>query len=133
MNQRRLYAVAMSIALCSVSGCGTLWNMEFSKDRDIGERRLYGGLRIDAGLAFAHPIDAVSASNPDDEKLLNVFAMCVVAILDSPLSAIPDTLTLPITIPATIKRLQAGDAKASRIIDDNQQRVNGRIHLEDIR
>jgi uncharacterized protein YceK len=114
----------MSIALCSVSGCGTLWNMEFSKERDIGERRVYGGLRIDA-MAFVQPIDAIS--KPDDEKLLNVFAMCVVAILDSPLSAIADTLTLPITIPATIKRLKAGDGKASSTSDDNPQRVNGGI------
>jgi len=124
MNQSRLYALAMSIALCSVSGCGTLWNMEFSKDRDIGERRVYGGLRIDA-QAFVHPIDAISKR--DDEKLINVFALCVVAILDSPLSAIADTLTLPITIPATIKRLNAGDGKASSTSDDNPERLKGGI------
>jgi uncharacterized protein YceK len=127
MNQSRLYALAMSIAICSFSGCGTLWNMEFSKDRNIGERRVYGGLRIDADLAFVQPIDAVSGSKRDDEKLLNVFAMCVVAILDSPLSAIADTLTLPITIPATIKRLKAGDGKASGTSDDNPERLKGGI------
>jgi uncharacterized protein YceK len=127
MNKSQVYCFAMSLALSSLSGCGTFWNMEFSKDRDIGDRRIYGGLRIDANMAFVQPIDAISASIPDGEELFNAFAFCVVGILDSPLSAVADTLTLPITIRATIKRLKAGQGNASSASNDKPERVYGGI------
>jgi uncharacterized protein YceK len=127
MNQSRVYTLALSIAVLSLSGCGTFWNMEFSKERDTGEKRIYGGLQIDANLAFVGPIEAVSESKPQGEGLLNAFALCIGAILDSPFSAIADTLTLPITIPATIKRLKAGNGKTSSVTDDKPERVYGGI------
>ncbi len=70
MNRKHLYALLVSVALC---GCGTMDNM-----RGVhGESRVYGGLRQD--------VKEVARGNP-------------AAALDMPLSAVGDTVTLPVTV-----------------------------------
>jgi uncharacterized protein YceK len=107
------FTVAVFLAFSSLSGCGTIWNMEFSKERDTGERRIYGGLQIDANAAFVQPFESISESKTESNGPDHTIALCVLAIFDAPMSAIADTLTLPITIPATMKKLKANNGKPS--------------------
>lgn len=77
MFRKLLLGLSLSAILC---GCGTMDNMTGG-----GERRVYGGVRND--------LQHVSSGKAG-------------AILDVPLSAVGDTVTLPITAVRALSRSQ---------------------------
>jgi uncharacterized protein YceK len=95
MNRRRLAVLLLTAIVAAVAGCGTVLNLD-------EEQGVYGGVRTDAAMTglMAH------ALTDECHKLGRrmTFAIGLAAFADIPLSAIADTLTLPITIPATLTR-----------------------------
>lgn len=93
---------AISVALLSVCacGCGTLLNVAPESPIDPGHtlraahhRAVYGGVQNSMLLG----------GEQLDELTTLPFGICFLAI-DVPISAVGDTVTLPITIPATWER-----------------------------
>ena len=78
-------------------GCMTMVNVSLDK-------KVYGGLEMDA---CAIPMVAMAITpnqNPDDFPLLGKLLFGAGMIIDMPLTLVGDTLTLPITIPAAYRR-----------------------------
>jgi hypothetical protein len=91
-------AVAAS-ALFALTGCGTLSNLQekpgylfFPPHADAPPNRIYGGVRISVKEGW--------------------FA-------DVPFSAVADTITLPVTIPATVVRVAAGNKAVKQCPPEN--------------
>lgn len=84
-----------------LSGCGTLLNISFphgNPDCDHSNPEIYGGVSEDVNWAWQLLSDAPSGSYPAAVKIAQlVVAPCVLCI-DLPLSAVADTLTLPVTV-----------------------------------
>ncbi|MFQ5731553.1 MAG: YceK/YidQ family lipoprotein [Planctomycetaceae bacterium] len=94
MRMRAMIVAAVSVCVC---GCGTSMNLSTSTG-DLGPKVIYGGVRIDAENAW---------KSPQFWKAIGPFwaSVCFIGYtIDLPLSAVADTLTLPITVPATIDR-----------------------------
>ena len=91
-----------AIALFLLSGCGTVMNL---RTADSGyrlpeshvPRTVYGGVKLDAA-AGRRSFDAAA------ERPGQAVVGAVVWGVDLPISAVADTLTLPLTIPAAIGR-----------------------------
>jgi uncharacterized protein YceK len=104
-------ACVAAVLACALSGCGTFVNC-------TSGREIYGGIKQDAQNGASHLAEAFSGpcpslsqfpDNPSSGKqtLIRTFcAGCGVGMLalDLPVSAVADTLTLPITIPATLMK-----------------------------
>jgi uncharacterized protein YceK len=93
--------VAASV-LFALTGCGTLTNLQekpellFTRDPDAPPKRIYGGVRISAEEGW--------------KDLTGGWGLVPGTcrwVVDVPLSAVGDTLTLPVTIPATLARTAA--------------------------
>lgn len=99
MVSQRIGAILAVGVVALFSGCGTLINL--GKDREV-----YGGVRLDSkcgegGLdIWRHPDKYAQPVFPYASLLA---AACWVGV-DLPLSAVADTLTLPLTIPTALKR-----------------------------
>lgn len=93
MNRACAIAV-LGLMLACLGGCGTFFNFaDFHGAREeFGNERIYGGVAIDF-LAISE-IDGFW-------QAIGVF---LVMPIELPLSFVMDTLTLPITIPATLGR-----------------------------
>ncbi len=100
------------------SGCMACLNMrdgpdpKFHTDSVLPPRAVYGGVRLDA-IVFADGVYDVCA-DPSlrlGERLL-VPPYLVLLLADLPLSAVADTITLPITIRATLNRHPEPDTRA---------------------
>jgi len=95
------------VAIVLASGCGTLDNVSVRyplPPPTVSEppNRIYGGVTADAkefwGLAKLGPVPILDPWAP-------VYAVQLFgSLIDIPFSAVGDTFTLPVTIPATIKR-----------------------------
>jgi uncharacterized protein YceK len=97
-------------------GCGTVVNC--TSVNGPAARSIYGGVRQDAangsrhlGEAFAGPAPSFTQmpqppSTPRDFASKSFCAACGVCMLavDLPASAVADTLTLPVTVPATLMK-----------------------------
>lgn len=87
----------------SLCGCGTVMNLRSPtsarKRSDIATPRasVYGGVKLDAAAGRR-------SFQSSDGRLGPLFAGGYVWGIDLPLSAVADTLTLPITVPASISR-----------------------------
>ncbi len=85
-------ALVTAVAVFGLAGCGTVKNLE---DRPMGyfrpkgdaEKRVYGGVRIDAEWASGYFVR-------DGDWFLGTYLLAV----DLPLCAVADTMTLPITL-----------------------------------
>ncbi len=111
----RRTATAFLAALLALGpgGCGTIVNFNGSPGKEI-----YGGVKQDALSGSDHFVEAFSSScpsfSPVPEKpslgkqvLIKSFcAGCGVCMwfVDLPISAVADTLTLPVTIPAALTK-----------------------------
>jgi uncharacterized protein YceK len=94
--------VVAALALCVLSGCGTLVNLAAAKEEraSCGEPpQVYGGVCMSAAVGAG-----IIAEAPNDPKggpvvgvLDCVFGACYL-LIDLPLSAAGDTLTLPYTL-----------------------------------
>jgi uncharacterized protein YceK len=82
-------------AALAASGCGTMGNL---KDHD----RIYGGVAIDAAPVRQACKDLVSAKDDREFTLQQDGVILTYGVIDLPLSAVMDTLTLPITVTRTL-------------------------------
>lgn len=88
-------------SLFLLEGCGTLLNTcWFTPTEEVN--RVYGGVRVDVQLAQEAAVAA--RDGKDFSERFRAMTGSALMIADVPLSAIGDTLTLPITIPASINR-----------------------------
>jgi uncharacterized protein YceK len=106
-------AVVLAAALC---GCGTVVNCINGDGR--APRQIYGGVKQDAQNGWRHLGEAFSGPAPcftqmpqppsagRDFVAKTFCAGCGVGMLavDLPISAVTDTLTLPVTVPATLMK-----------------------------
>ncbi len=108
-------------AFCALllAGCGTLRNLDFgsccSGERP-GSHRVFGGVRGDLESAGATVGNAAGGPGSFAERAglvaLAVAVTVPVTAIDLPLSAVGDTLTLPLTIPtASHEERQPADAE----------------------
>lgn len=100
---RALFAVATLFAASLLSGCGTFANLSIGARQGWKNALIYGGVRRDvqsAGNWIDH--SWTWGPNLDIQQDLGTVVGVGLVGLDVPLSAIGDTLTLPITIPAAI-------------------------------
>lgn len=96
MATRLVCAAFLAVAALSNSGCGTFANM--SSSHADGGQRIYGGVRLDCVMTWAalsYTFGHNDGSHSD---------ATLEGIPDLPLSAIGDTVTLPFTITASIRR-----------------------------
>ncbi|HTU93812.1 MAG TPA: YceK/YidQ family lipoprotein [Gemmataceae bacterium] len=114
----RLAATACLAAVLAavLSGCGTVVNC-FNVN-GAAARAIYGGVRQDAVNGHRHLVEAFSPTAPclsempkppsagRDFAAKSFCAACGVGMLavDLPVSAVADTLTLPVTVPATLMK-----------------------------
>jgi uncharacterized protein YceK len=137
---RKSAVVLAAVFVLAVGGCGTMNNLTTSdkpaEGREAGTPpadRVYGGVALDARVGsswLAAPFiprreaDAGPAIGPA-EKVVD--AVCKVGIgtyvlaVDMPLSAVADTLTLPVTVPAALKRHGAPAARRPEPADQEDE------------
>src|SRR5687768_16376702 len=90
---RRLSAALLPL----LAGCGTVANL-VPVPPATGEMRVYGGVATD--LDTARQMSAGAAATDDPVERCLCYANAALAVLDVPLSAVGDTLTLPVTVAA---------------------------------
>jgi uncharacterized protein YceK len=83
-----------------LTGCATGLNTLYYTP-DEGGNQVYGGVKLDALLIKA---SITGHSEQFHDTPLARAWVATLATLDLPLSAVADTLTLPITVPATLLR-----------------------------
>lgn len=121
----RLKAAACLAAVLGVglSGCGTVVNC-FNVN-GAAAKAIYGGVRQDADNGTRHLGEAFSGPAPSFTKMpkppstaadiasKSFCAACGVCMLavDLPVSAVADTLTLPVTVPATLTKSKKNSKK----------------------
>lgn len=94
------------LACLLASGCGTLLNVSpvaTSDPEGVPHRFLYGGVQHDTERIKAS-IDDVKLYPDSQKALLTNIGTASFHAIDTPLSAVGDTLTLPATIKASIDR-----------------------------
>jgi uncharacterized protein YceK len=102
MRRASLTAVLL-LAAVAPSGCGTIANLSTGAENGWKNAQIYGGVRRDVKSANEWFADSWTPAN-DSDVMQDIGAVVGVGLvgLDLPLSAIGDTLTLPLTIPASI-------------------------------
>jgi len=111
---RSATACLAALLACGPGGCGTIVNLSASPGKEI-----YGGVKQDALSGSDHLAEAFSRStcptfspvperpSPGKEALIKSFCagcgVCMWAV-DLPISAVADTLTLPVTVPAALAK-----------------------------
>jgi len=110
------------VAAAALSGCGTICNTWSCCSS--GPHRVYGGVLLDA-QAFVETFQAKDPEKQVEWSLLNagtaVLEGCFLAI-DLPLSAVADTLTLPITIPTAIEKISAKEERGNPTHAQNENK-----------
>ncbi|HTU18168.1 MAG TPA: hypothetical protein VMG10_08895 [Gemmataceae bacterium] len=106
-------AAALAIVAGLLSGCGTVANLETGARQGWKNAQIYGGVRRDV-QSGADWFDHSWTPLKNWEIMQDVGAVVGVALvgIDVPLSAVGDTLTLPVTIPASI---WGGSRKAAAV------------------
>jgi uncharacterized protein YceK len=109
-------AYVAAVLAAVVCGCGTVVNC-FNVN-GVANRAIYGGVREDAANGTRHITEAFTGPAPSftpmpkppspvsDLASKSFCAVCGVGMLavDLPVSAVADTLTLPVTVPATLMK-----------------------------
>ncbi len=99
LTQRRLKAVLTALSLFS-AGCASVVNMQDTQHMC----HVYGGLHLD-GCLIAHDANAIIDPASYAKEAHEIpFGLGFAAIPDLPLSAVADTVTLPITVPVLLLR-----------------------------
>jgi uncharacterized protein YceK len=102
MTRRSLLLLFLAAAFPLLSGCGTVLNLARPGGNPFYEfqsqPKMYGGVCEDVRWAWTLVSDSPGGSYPIAGKVAQlVVAPCVLCI-DLPLSAVADTLTLPLTV-----------------------------------
>jgi uncharacterized protein YceK len=109
-------ACLLAALVSLLGGCGTVVNCV--NTNGAAGRAIYGGVRQDAQNGTDHLIEAFSGPAPTFSEMpkppsagrdfvaKSFCATCGVCMLavDLPISAVADTLTLPLTVPATLMK-----------------------------
>ena len=115
-----------AVLVAVLSGCGTVVNC-FNVNGSAA-RAIYGGVRQDAENGRRHLCEAFSPTAPTftempkppsagrDLAAKTFCAACGVGMLaiDLPVSAVADTLTLPVTVPATLTKKKPNGRRKPR-------------------
>src|SRR5579875_20788 len=118
MRSKTMTCLATVLALI-LGGCGTVVNC-FNVN-GAAARAIYGGVRQDAENGVGHLREAFSGPAPTFSEMpkppsacrdlasRTFCAACGVGMLavDLPVSVVADTVTLPITVPATLRKKKA--------------------------
>jgi uncharacterized protein YceK len=123
--RRRTAAVLAAVLAGALGGCGTANNLLQPEYKGEGQepgpvaKHVYGGVGLDAKVGSAWLAAPFVEKSPPEvgaaEKVVET--TCKVGIgayvlgVDLPLSAVADTLTLPLTVPATLRQLGEPAAK----------------------
>ena len=110
MPRRMLRCLAVLLTLMPL-GCATALNLQEKATPGVGggEKRPFGGVRTDLEVC------AASLFNP---PLLPLGGLCLV---DLPLSAVADTVTLPYTVSVTAKRILTTSAPEAGMKEEGQK------------
>jgi uncharacterized protein YceK len=114
----RILSLISTALFLPCAGCGTILNLtENGPKSPVVKDTIYGGIAWDAVFGTNELICAVDPwVNPGletwESRVAGV-AFAMLCLADLPLSAIADTLTLPITVQAAFQRTQPADAKTS--------------------
>jgi uncharacterized protein YceK len=110
---RRAAICLVAVVVPAAGGCGTFFNLipEPHKMRAPGPRplKVYGGVENSAFFAWTGLTEPFTKSDVTVANRILATPYCWslaawAAAVDMPLSAVADTLTLPITIPAALAR-----------------------------
>jgi uncharacterized protein YceK len=127
MHSKATACVAAVLA-AMLGGCGTVVNC-FNVN-GAAARAIYGGVRQDAANGTRHLVEAFSSGpapsftempqppNASRDLAAKTFcAVCGVGMLavDLPVSAVADTLTLPVTVPATLLKKKPTHRRRHRV------------------
>lgn len=106
---------ALWLAALVPGGCGTVANLEIGARQGWKNAQIYGGVRRDVKSAQQFFADNWTPPNNSDVQQ-DIGAVVGVGLvgMDVPLSAIGDTLTLPVTIPAAIWGSSTASPSVSR-------------------
>jgi hypothetical protein len=119
---RAVIPISLTLLALSVMGCGTFYNMDGrvqmnSPPTPARALRVYGGVRRDAEwLTTTYEYQFLPGQAIDSVKVLGYGADACLTSVDLALSAVGDTLTLPLTIPAALERKHG--AKGAEAIAD---------------
>lgn len=107
--------MALCIAVLLLCGCGTVANLSIGARQGWKNAYIYGGVRRDI-KSESDWIDHSWTSGKNLDVIQDIGSVVGVALvgIDIPLSAIGDTLTLPITIPVAIWSNSVNGASISR-------------------
>ncbi len=96
-------AAALCVAVLFLCGCGTIANLETGARQGWKNALVYGGVRRDVQSA-GNWIDHSWTSGENLDIVQDVGTVVGVGLvgIDVPLSAVGDTLTLPITVPIAL-------------------------------
>lgn len=100
MARRIVLAFAAAFVVCTLSGCGTVGNL-WCCCRS-GDEAPYGGVVNSVKLARSGFEEGAKLDSLAAPAYFLGATYCL--LVDAPLSAVADTVTLPITIPATLKK-----------------------------
>jgi uncharacterized protein YceK len=108
-------AAALWIAVLFLCGCGTIANLETGARQGWKSAAIYGGVRRDIQSADKW-IDHSWTSGDNLDIIQDVGSVVGVVLvgIDVPLSAIGDTLTLPVTVPIYLLNNPSNRASESR-------------------
>jgi uncharacterized protein YceK len=122
----RATACLLSVLASALGGCGTVVNCV--NGDGAAPRTIYGGVKQDAQNGSRHLAEAFSGPaptlgqmpqppDPGRDFLVKTFcAGCGIGMLavDLPVSAVADTLTLPLTVPSTLMKKKNDPKKRRR-------------------
>ena len=108
---KRLVSVAI-LAICAISGCGTAINLACPVTAAGHPAQVYGGVKHDVEVCQSCKNESMFLSGMGNSSAWFSELAAYLVALDVPLSAVADTLTLPITLPTQL--LAEPDASPSR-------------------
>lgn len=115
-----------AVFAAALSGCGTVVNC-INGDHPAA-REIYGGVKQDAQNGSRHLVEAFSGPSPNFSQMpkppniardfvaKSYSAGCGVAMLaiDLPITSVTDTLTLPLTVPATLLKKKPNTTRKAK-------------------
>jgi uncharacterized protein YceK len=119
-------AILAGVLTVVLGGCGTVVNCV--SVNGAAARTIYGGVRQDAANGTRHLAEAFTGPAPSFSKMpqppnaardltsKSFCAVCGVGMLavDLPVSAVADTLTLPVTVPSTLMKKSSNPKRKRR-------------------
>lgn len=96
MRARSYHVVAVVTAIMTLSGCGTAANLCWLP-REEGGKQAYGGVKYD--IDMANDKHKAALKTPPTRNFESIDGnQCLLFMLDTPISFIGDTITLPVIL-----------------------------------